>query len=280
MIVECAPAKLNLLLQVGRPRADGLHPLCSVFAALDLEDEVRVERAGEGRDTVSCPGVNGENLASRALTAYRAAAPDAGLPALKVSIEKRIPVAAGLGGGSADAAAVLRAATELAAHPLDPAGLHAVAAALGSDVPSQLQPRAALVQGAGERVESLTLPPMAFVLAPSSEGLSTTHVYAELDRLRAAGVLPPRDRLDPEAARLLARAPVPELAGATQNDLEAVALSLRPGLKGTLDALREAGALGARITGSGPTAFGVFAERALAEAAALRVPGAIVSETR
>lgn len=277
MIVERAPAKLNLLLWVGQPRPDGLHPLCSVFASLDLEDEVRVEPTEGDEDTVLCPGVAGENLATRALAAYRDAAPDAGLPALKVTIEKRIPVAAGLAGGSADAAAVLRAATKLATRPLDPSGLHAVAAALGSDVPSQLEPRAALVQGVGERVEDLALAPVAFVLVSSDEGLSTPEVYAELDRLRASGAAPGRARLDPEAARRFATGPVPELAAAMENDLEAAALSLRPELVATLDALREAGALGVRITGSGPTAFGVFAERSGAEAAARGMPGAMVA---
>lgn len=280
MILERAPAKLNLLLWVGPPRADGLHSVCSLFVTLDLEDDVRVELAEAAEDRVLCPGVSGENLATRALAAYRTAAPDAGLPAVEVTIEKRIPVAGGLAGGSADAAAVLRAATRLSARPLDPAGLHVVAATLGSDVPSQLAPRSALVRGAGEQVEPLTLAPMAFVLVPSDEGLSTPTVYAELDRLRAAGVAAQRDGLDPEAARLIATTPVRELAAAMENDLEAAALSLRPELTGSLGALRDAGALGARITGSGPTAFGVFAERSKAEAAALSIRGAIVAATR
>ena len=280
MIVEPAPAKLNLLLQVAAPRADGLHPLCSVFVPLDLKDEVRVEPAGDGHDTVSCPGVSGENLATRALAAYRAAAPDAGVEPLKVAIGKRIPVAAGLGGGSADAAALLRVLTVVAERPLDPQRLRELALALGSDVPSQLDPSAALVQGVGEQVEPLALPPMAFVLVPSDEGLSTPQVYAELDRLRSAGHAPTRERLDPQAARLFAQGPVPELAGAMENDLEVATLSLRPELADKLDALRNTGALGARITGSGPTAFGVFADRAGAEAAAAGIPGAVVALTR
>lgn len=280
MIFERAPAKLNLLLWVGAPRPDGLHPLCSVFASLDLDDEVRVEPAEGAEDTVVCRGVPGENLATRALAAYRAAAPDAGLPVVTVTIEKRIPVAAGLAGGSADAAAVLRAAVKLSARPLDPAGLREVAASLGSDVPSQLAPRAALVQGLGEQVEPLALEPMAVVLVPSREGLSTPDVYRELDRLRAAGAVARRDRFDPDAARLFATGPAPQLAAAMENDLEAAALSLRPELEATLGALRHAGAMGARITGSGPTAFGVFAGRSEAEAVARRMPGAMVAATR
>ncbi len=238
---------------------------------------MRVEPGAD--DAVSCPGVEGENLASRALEAYRAASPPGALAPLRISIAKRIPVAAGLGGGSADAAAVLRAAEALTAEPLGPTALHAVAAGVGSDVPSQLAPRAALVQGVGEQVEPVALAPMAFVLVPSDEGLSTPSVYAELDRLRAQGAAPPRPRLDPLVARRLAGAAVPALAAGMENDLEAAALSLRPELGETLAALRGAGALGARITGSGPTAFGVFHDRESAQAAAARIPGAIVAAT-
>ncbi len=281
MRVERAPAKLNLVLQVGPPRSDGLHALCSIFVALGLEDEIHVGRAeGAGVDVVSCPGVDGENLATRALGAYRAAAPHAGLPPLSVEIRKRIPVAGGLGGGSADAAAVLRVADDLAAGALGPDALRGLAAGLGADVSSQLEPRSALVQGVGERVEPLTLPPMAFVLVPSAGGLSTAQVYAELDRLRAAGTAPARAGLDPAATRRLATASLPELAAGLENDLEAAALSLRPELAETLAGLRDAGALAARITGSGPTAFGVFADRAGAEAAAAGITGSVVTEPR
>ena len=125
----------------------------------------------------------------------------------------------------------------------------------------------------------MALAPMAFVLVPSAEGLSTPSVYAELDRLRARGAVPPRPRLDPLVARHLAGAPVPVLAAGMENDLEAAALSLRPELGDTLAALGGAGALGARITGSGPTAFGVFADLEAARAAAERIPGAIVAAT-
>src|SRR4051794_15438503 len=107
MILETAPAKVNLVLRVGPRRPDGLHDICSLFASLDLADEVTVEEASA--DEVACPGVDGPNLAHAAIEAFRdAVAPD--LPPLRVTIGKRIPIAAGLGGGSADAAAVLRAA--------------------------------------------------------------------------------------------------------------------------------------------------------------------------
>ena len=134
---ETAYAKLNLVLQVGRPRADGLHPVCSLFASIDLADELWVE-AGGTEDRVECPGVAGPNLAAAAIAAYRARVPE--LPALHVRIDKRIPVAAGLAGGSADAAAVLRAADRIAGAPLGAAQLRELAAGLGSDVPSQVEP--------------------------------------------------------------------------------------------------------------------------------------------
>lgn len=268
-----APAKVNLLLHVGTPRSDGLHPLCSLFASVDLADEVNLEPADT--DEVRCRVVEGPNLAERALAAYREAAGDATPGPVRVTIEKRIPVAAGLGGGSADAAAVLRGMDELSAAPLGPARLRGIAQALGADVPSQVEPRHALVTGVGERIEPVELPAMALVLVPQAEGLSTAAVYAEADRIGAT-----REHLDPGAARRLAAGPLGELAAGLENDLQAAALSLRPELEGVLAALRGAGALAALVTGSGPTCFGVFATSADAERAAATVPGAVVSTLR
>lgn len=268
-----APAKVNLLLHVAPPRADGYHPLCSLFASIDLADEVVVEPAAA--DEVRCPGVEGPNLAERALAAYREAAGAAAPGPVRVTITKRIPVAAGLGGGSADAAAVLRALDALAERPLGPDRLREIGARLGADVPSQVEPRHALVTGVGEHVEPVALPPMALVLVPQREGLPTAAVYAEADRIGAT-----RSELDPDAVRALARAPLPELARGLENDLQAAALSLRPELERPLEALREAGALAALVTGSGPTTFGVFATVEEAERAAARIPGALVSTLR
>jgi 4-diphosphocytidyl-2-C-methyl-D-erythritol kinase len=269
-----APAKVNLVLHVGPRRSDGLHELCSLFASLELADEVEVERAGGGaRDEVICPGVAGPNLAQAALDAFRARVPE--LPPLRVSIAKRIPVAAGLGGGSADAAVVLRAANAVAGAPLTPDELRAVGARVGADVPSQIEPRHALVSGAGERVEPIDLPEMALVLVPAEEGLSTAEVYAEADRIPST-----RARLDAGALRTAAAAPLAALARAMDNDLEAAALNLRPELTRTLAALQEAGALNALISGSGPTAFGVFATAAEAEAAAEQIDGAVMTRLR
>ena len=270
MVRELAPAKVNLVLQVGARRADGLHDLCSLFASLELADELVVEEAPE--DEVVCRGVPGHNLAATALRAFRE---EAELPPLRVTIEKRIPVAAGLGGGSADAAATLRAANALAGRPLDADRLRAIGARIGADVPSQVEPRHALVTGAGEGVEPLALPDMALLLVPAREGLSTAAVYAEADRIRST-----RPQLDPDGLRRLAAAPLAELARQLENDLEAAALSLRPELSRTLAALEEAGALAARITGSGPTAFGVFGSVTEAEAAACLSSHSLVTPLR
>jgi 4-diphosphocytidyl-2-C-methyl-D-erythritol kinase len=274
MIEASAPAKVNLVLQVGPRRADGLHELCSLFASLELADAVAVEPAAA--DEVVCPGVTGPNLATAALAAFRAAAPGAGVPPLKVTIDKRIPVAAGLGGGSADAAAVLRAANEIAGSPLTPEELRALGLTLGADVPSQIEPRHALVTGAGEGVEPVPLPDMALVLVPTpEEGLATGAVYAEADR-----ILSTRANLEPDKLRALATAPLAALAHNMENDLEAAALSLRPELARTLAKLEEAGALAARISGSGPTAFGVFATPAEADTAAALFSEALVTRLR
>ncbi len=162
-----------------------MHPLASLFASLELADDLEVRELPAGmRDAVICPGVAGENLAARAITLIRDRL-GGELPPLELRIEKRIPVAAGLGGGSADAAAALRAANAIAGGPLDAGELRGIGSALGSDVPSQVDPRHALVTGTGEVVEPLELPALAVVLVPQREGLRAGEVYAELDRLHA-----------------------------------------------------------------------------------------------
>ena len=272
-IVEHAYAKVNLVLRVGAPREDGLHPLCSIFVSVDLADRVIVERAAE--DEVVCAGVEGPNLAAAAVSAFRAEVPE--LPPVRVTIEKRIPVAAGLAGGSADAAAVLRAAEKLSGAGLGSERLRRLATGIGSDVPSQVEARHALVSGAGERVEPIELRPMSIVLLWSEEGLSTRAVFRELDRLRGGS---PASLLDPQALRGLAGAPLAELAGAVENDLAPAATSLRPELAEAVESLLASGALAAQVTGSGPTTFGIFGDRSSAVAAASQLDNAIVTEAR
>jgi 4-diphosphocytidyl-2-C-methyl-D-erythritol kinase len=255
-----APAKLNLCLYLGPRREDGLHELCSLFEPLSLADLIEVTDADA--DEVLCPGVEGENLAARALAGLRESGWERG--PLRIEIEKRVPVAAGLGGGSADAAAILR----LAAGEVP--NLPGLAAGLGADVPSQLRPSLALVRGAGERVEPLPEPaPHAAVLLPDGGGLSTADVFAAADRLGAGR---PQEELDELAVGLrrvagAGASPLsyPELL---VNDLEAPARSLRPAIGDALEELREAGAAVALLSGSGPTAVGLFGDLAAACAAA------------
>jgi 4-diphosphocytidyl-2-C-methyl-D-erythritol kinase len=266
---ELAFAKLNLVLHVGNQREDGLHPLCSIFASIDLFDDVRLEPAEH--DTVECPGVDGPNLAEAALVAFRGRVPD--LPPLRVAIEKRIPIAAGLGGGSADAAAVLRGANGIAGDPLTGEELRELAAQLGSDVPSQVEPRHELVSGVGEIVEPIELPAFGAVLIPQREGLAAAAVYAQFDLLGGG-----RDGLDPQILRELAEDM--ELAPVLGNDLQPAALALRPELEEVLTSLTDAGALGALVSGSGPTCFGLFPDRAAAVTAAATIDGAIAAGLR
>jgi 4-diphosphocytidyl-2-C-methyl-D-erythritol kinase len=274
MIRERAPAKVNLVLQVGPRRADGLHEICSLFASLELADDIQLSASETGDDLVICEGVHGNNLVETALRLFRDQV-DAELPPLQVEIDKRIPVAGGMGGGSADAAAALRAANELAGRPLDLVELRYLASGIGADVPSQVEPAHALVTGAGEVVEPLALPAMALVLLPSRRGLSTADVYAEADRLPST-----REHLEPGRLRELAAGSVEELAAALENDLQPAALSLRSNLQQGIDSLLEAGALGAGLSGSGPTLFGVFASEEDAERSAAAMDGAIATRLR
>jgi len=258
-----APAKLNLCLYLGPTREDGLHELCSLFEPLELADLIEVSAAD--RDEVVCPGVSGENLAARALAGLRERGWER--EPLRIEVEKKVPVAAGLGGGSGDAAAVLR----LAAGEVP--DLPQLAAELGADVPSQLSPSLALVRGAGERVFPLPDPAEhAAVLLPGGGGLSTAAVFAECDRL---GLGRPADELEELTERLRQAAGAgaspldyPELL---VNDLEPAARSLRPDVGEALDALRDAGAPLAILSGSGPTAVGLFPDLPAAEAAAERL---------
>jgi 4-diphosphocytidyl-2-C-methyl-D-erythritol kinase len=268
-----APAKLNLCLYLGRPRDDGLHELRSLFCPITLSDRIVVRDAE--RDEVVCPEVEGPNIVDAALAGLRARGWQRG--PVRVEIEKRTPVAAGLGGGSADAAAVLRLARE------DVGDVTDLAAELGADVPSQIDPAFALVGGAGEVVEPLP-PPAHFgvVLVPDEAGLSTAQVYAEADRLGLGRDAAELDSIAGELRRAagLGQSPL-AYRELLVNDLAEAALSLRPEIGGALQALRSAGTEVALVTGSGPTAFGIFEDIAAADAAAGRLAprfaGAIIA---
>jgi 4-diphosphocytidyl-2-C-methyl-D-erythritol kinase len=268
VIRELAPAKINLVLRIGPIASNGLHEVASLFASLDLADEVEVEPAME--DSVECEGVEGPNLATAAINAMRGAT--ASLPPLRIRIKKRIPVAAGLAGGSADAAAVLRAANSFHELPFDDEQLRAIAARLGSDVPSQVVPAHAVVTGTGEIVEPVQLPELAVVLVPAAVGLATADVFRKAEQMGL-----PRDALGAADLYDLATETPRVIAARLENDLQPATLRLRPELSDTIELLLGAGALGAQVSGSGPTVFGLFADTEAAHAATQRIPGALVT---
>jgi 4-diphosphocytidyl-2-C-methyl-D-erythritol kinase len=252
---ELAPAKLNLCLFLGPARADSKHELVTLFESISLCDEVELVVRDAGGDEVDCPGVPGPNLAAAALAALRREGWSA--PPVRVEIRKRIPVAAGLGGGSADAAAVLRMANAVEALP-DGLALR-VATELGADVPSQLAPGFSLGTGAGDEVRRLApLAEHAVVVVPQDFGLSTADVYREADRLGL-----PRTLEDLAERREAVQRAVSVGGGRLPNalavnDLGRAALSLTPAIQGSLAALRDAGAEQIVVCGSGPTAAGVL----------------------
>jgi 4-diphosphocytidyl-2-C-methyl-D-erythritol kinase len=262
-VVARAPAKVNVHLGVGPLRPDGFHELRTVYLAVSLFDTVTAAH-GDGLSlTVTGEGAGGRgadlvptdrrNLVWRAaelLAASAGVAPDATL-----GIDKSIPTAAGLAGGSADAAAALVALDALWGTRASRADLLDLAAQLGSDVPFSLVGGVALGAGRGEQVTPvLSRTRWDWVLGIAGEGLSTPAVYGELDRLRADGRVPDAGRLDADPVLAALRSgPVAALAGTLANDLQAPALALRPALGRALRAATEAGAAAALVSGSGPT---------------------------
>ncbi|HWT25647.1 MAG TPA: hypothetical protein VN213_19230, partial [Solirubrobacteraceae bacterium] len=178
-----APGKINLSLFVGRPRGDGYHPLVSLIQPVSVADEVTLEPTPGVSDEVVCPGVAGENLAARAIALYRRESGWEGGP-VRLSIAKHVPVAGGMGGGSADAAAALRLLAAAAGHGVDRALLGRLAQRLGSDVDALVDSQRCLIAGTGHRVMDLPDPePFGIVVVASDHRLSTPAVYAEHDRL-------------------------------------------------------------------------------------------------
>jgi 4-diphosphocytidyl-2-C-methyl-D-erythritol kinase len=260
-----APAKVNLGLFVGPARAgDGRHELVTVIQSISLADELTLTpaAAGAAEDEVWSPGVPGPpsaNLAAAALRSFRAATGwDA--PPVRLEIAKRVPLAAGLGGGSADAAATLRLARH-ASGLGDEELLRELGAALGADVPALLTPGRWLAAGAGERLHRLPdpSPPLELLLLPLAHELSTASVYGEADRLG-----PGREphELVERYQRLLAAfgrgAPLPTDGELLVNDLQPAAVSLCPPVAEALAQARTAGAERAFVSGSGPTVVGLF----------------------
>jgi 4-diphosphocytidyl-2-C-methyl-D-erythritol kinase len=280
-----APAKVNLHLAVGDLRADGYHDLTTLFQSLSLTDEVTVavadepglEVRGEGADAVPTDSSNLVWKAARALAAHVGRDPDD--TKLRITINKGIPVAGGMAGGSADAAATLVALANLWRLEIGRDELATVAAEVGSDVPFVLQGGLALGTGRGEQlVPVLSRHTYHWVMALDSGGLSTPEVFRELDRLRAEGN-PPRVGAVEPVLEALASGDPNQLALLLGNDLQAAAVSLRPGLRRTLRAGVNAGALAGIVSGSGPTCAFLCSDGDAAVRVAAELSGAGVCRT-
>ena len=272
------PGKVNLFLGVGDRRPDGYHELATVFHAVSLSDDVVVRTAdvlslqliGEGAGEVPTDERNVAWRAAELMADHVGRAPD-----VEITIEKSIPVAGGMAGGSADAAAVLVGMNALWELGVPRRDLHAMAAELGSDVPFALHGGTALGTGRGEELATvLARNTFHWVLAFGTGGLSTAAVYSEIDRLREAGSPPRLDDPEPLLTALSSGDPY-ALAPLLGNDLQPAALSLRPNLRRTLRAGGEAGALAGIVSGSGPTCafLCVSAEAAVAVGAELAGAG-------
>lgn len=273
---------MNLLLRVGPRRADGFHDLRTVFHAVDLVDEVLAAPSDELALSVSGEGAGvvpegPDNLAWRAAQLL---ADTAGLPPrVRLELTKAIPVAGGMAGGSADAAAALVACAQLWDLDVGPVELATLAARLGSDTVFPLVGGTAVGTGRGEVVEPIPCAaPLHWVFALADGGIPAGAAYACLDELRASGSAPAPDEDDAVLRPLIAAlgaGDVEAVAALLHNDLQAAALHLRPGLRATLEAGRENGALAALVSGSGPTCAFLCPDRAAATvlAAALEAEG-------
>ena len=293
-----APGKVNLTLRVGAPTPDGYHPLVTIFEALNLRETVTVR-------TSKTPGVRVETIAylpdgsvdeattramvdvdpqthlavraARVLQRLAAAGPWASTAAgLSIRVDKRVPVAGGMAGGSADAAAALVACNELWDLGLGDEQLHAIGRSLGADVPACLAGGIALGTGRGDHMSVLREGDEAgaeyqhhWVMLLAHEGLSTPSVFREFDRVDAVGA-PALAEPTPEEVAALCAGPE-SLRHCLVNDLQAPALRLRPELADTIASAKEAGALAVTLSGSGPTvaALARDAEHARALAATL-----------
>lgn len=273
-----APAKVNLELMVGPPRTDGFHHLATVFQAVGLHDDVTVEPAADWGITINGPyaqlvPADGTNLALRAA---RLLANEAGIDEpVHITIDKDIPVAAGMAGGSADAAGALLACDALWGLWSAKTVLEDLAAELGSDVPFALMGGTAMGSGRGDQLAPvLGRGRYSWVFALSDVGLPTPGVYAECDRIRSSLRVP---EPTPSASMMTAlRSGDPATLGrALSNDLQSAALSLQPRLEEVLRTGMENGALGGIVCGSGPTVAFLVAgtERSLDLAVALTASG-------
>jgi 4-diphosphocytidyl-2-C-methyl-D-erythritol kinase len=256
-----APAKINIALHVCRKRSDGYHDLAMIMQKVSLFDRLQLSLTEEPGVEVCCAAVplsaGQENIAARAARVLLARSERR--CGVRIVIDKVIPVAAGLGGGSSDAAAVLHGLNEMLALDLSPAQLREEGVKLGADVPFFLFPGTAWATGIGERLQVFgSLPPVWYVLVNPGFAVSTAWVFQNLQLTSGGGEIK------------LPKFPktVEELAGLLHNDLEAVTAGRFPEIGQIKERLLYLGAAGALMSGSGPTVFGVFSREAEAREAA------------
>ena len=275
-VTRAAHAKLNVFLRVLGRRDDGYHDLETVILPLELHDVVTVEEADgfevvvEGARAPELESTGGEQLIERAAHAWaRAAGLDA--PRARVTLEKRIPVAAGLGGGSADAAAAILALDALHGTDLSRETQLGIAAAVGADVPALLHGGAVFADGRGDLVTGVHAQTTNWVVVPATFGVSTARAYEWWDE-------DPRTGPDPGAVVAAVESGNDHVLGPSMfNDLQAPVFARHPELAETVQRLLDAGALGAVMTGSGPTIVALARHMAHADQIAAAVPGAFVT---
>lgn len=253
-----SPAKVNLVLAVTGRRLDGYHELTTLMACIDLYDHITLHFAGRGiRLTCSTPGIPRDetNLAFRAARLYEAAyrrqynTPPFG--GLAIRLQKRIPAGAGLGGGSGNAAGVLKALNDRVPHPLPASDLASLALQLGADVPFFLSGRPALATGIGEQLTSWPdLKPYALLVVFPGRGLATGEIYGALN-LRLT-------KCEKKLKGILLKRGIFDAAAHLCNDLESVAMQRCPDIAAIKNELVRVGALGALMSGSGSSVFGLF----------------------
>lgn len=275
MQIERANAKLNLLLAVGKKRADGYHDLVSVMQSVSLCDLLTIDYH-PGLSTKISLDISGNdelptdcrNLAFRAAEAFLKKTGRRGEVTLR--LEKRIPTAAGLGGGSADAAAVLRGLNRLSGSPLSVEELCEIGLTLGADLPFCILGGCAIAKGVGERLTKISpMPQTPLLIACGGEGVSTKEAYAAVDDFRLQNV---RDLLshspDPEAiAKAFSENDLSAALPCFYNDFEGVIENLRPAVRAIKDTMKAHGSLFSMMSGSGPSVFGIFPDLASADAA-------------